>query len=245
MEDEHVIVDKYGGEETQAFFAIYDGHGGREVVEVIGKQLHKNLLDEMTKCYEVDSSQSAHPTIGKAMREAYLKMDKQIMESGMTKAGSTSVTVLLRKKGNGEKWLYTANVGDARAVLCRGDKAVRLSRDHKATDADEGQRIRGDGGWIVQGKVAGILSVTRAFGDNELKQWVIAEPFQTETELKPTDTHLIMACDGLWDVCTDQEAADLILEDRDASAQFMSEKLLNFALENSSKDNISIMVIQL
>lgn len=45
--------------------------------------------------------------------------------------------------------------------------------------------------------MVGILSVTRAFGDSELKEWVINEPYQTVTKLSETDDFLILACDGV------------------------------------------------
>lgn len=41
------------------------------------------------------------------------------------------------------------------------------------------------------------LSVTRAFGNWELGQFVTAEPELREVILLPTDTHLILACDGV------------------------------------------------
>lgn len=50
------------------------------------------------------------------------------------------------------------------------------------------------------GKVAGVLSVTRAFGDTDVKPYVTAEPHLKTVKLDPSDTHLIIACDGLWDV---------------------------------------------
>jgi protein phosphatase PTC1 len=74
---------------------------------------------------------------------------------------------------------------------------VRLSYDHKASSPTEAERIKADGGWVVMNKVAGILSVSRAFGNEELKQWVLADPYISETELTPEDTHLIIACDGV------------------------------------------------
>jgi protein phosphatase PTC1 len=43
----------------------------------------------------------------------------------------------------------------------------------------------------------GALAVTRAFGDRELKKWVIAKPHIYITELEETDTHVIIACDGV------------------------------------------------
>ena len=65
--------------------------------------------------------------------------------------------------------LVCANVGDARAVLCRNGKALDLSLDHKASRHDEQERIKKQGGYIVFGRVLGRLAVTRAFGDFDCK----------------------------------------------------------------------------
>jgi serine/threonine protein phosphatase PrpC len=62
-----------------------------------------------------------------------------------------------------------ANVGDARAVLCRNSQAIDLSVDQKASRPDEQERIKQAGGYIVFGRVFGRLAVTRAFGDFDLK----------------------------------------------------------------------------
>lgn len=69
--------------------------------------------------------------------------------------------------------------------------------DHKATDEAEAKRIKDAGAWVVQGKVAGILSVSRAFGNEELKQWVISDPYLKEVKLNENDKFLIIACDGV------------------------------------------------
>jgi protein phosphatase PTC1 len=45
-----------------------------------------------------------------------------------------------------QRVLYTANVGDARIVLCRNGKALRLSYDHKGSDENEGKRVANAGG---------------------------------------------------------------------------------------------------
>lgn len=43
--------------------------------------------------------------------------------------------------------LYVANLGDTRSVLCRGGKAVRVSRDHKPMDEED--RINALGGYVI------------------------------------------------------------------------------------------------
>ena len=65
--------------------------------------------------------------------------------------------------------LFCANLGDARAVLCRNGKALDLSVDHKAKRKDEQERIKSQGGYIVFGRVLGRLAISRAFGDFDCK----------------------------------------------------------------------------
>ena len=66
--------------------------------------------------------------------------------------------------------MYCVNLGDARAVLSRKGKAIDLSVDYKAGRKDEQERIKGQGGYIVNGRVLGRLAVSRAFGDFECKR---------------------------------------------------------------------------
>ncbi|EFR04689.1 phosphatase 2C ABI1 [Nannizzia gypsea CBS 118893] len=139
--------------------------------------------------------------------------------------------------------LYTANVGDARIILCRNGKALRLSYDHKGSDENEGLRITNAGGLILNNRVNGVLAVTRALGDTYMKDLVTGHPFTTETVIQPeTDEFLILACDGLWDVCSDQEAVDLVRNTKDPQAA--SKILVDYALSRFSTDNLSCMIVR-
>lgn len=63
-------------------------------------------------------------------------------------------------------------------------------------------------------RVNGVLAVSRALGDGSLHPYVSAEPHIAVTALLPATSApelLILACDGVWDVMSDQEAADLLL----------------------------------
>ena len=68
-------------------------------------------------------------------------------------------------------WLVVANVGDCRAVLSRGGAAMTLSHDHKVTDARERARIAklGLSAQVRDGRLFGVLAVSRSFGDVALK----------------------------------------------------------------------------
>lgn len=115
-------------------------------------------------------------------------------------SSSTTSTAIpkLQETASRQRVLYTANVGDARIVLCRNGKALRLSYDHKGSDENEGKRISNAGGLILNNRVNGVLAVTRALGDSYMKDLVTGHPYTTETVIQPDiDEFLILACDGV------------------------------------------------
>jgi serine/threonine protein phosphatase PrpC len=57
-------------------------------------------------------------------------------------------------------------VGDSRAVLCRGGLAIPLTLDHTPRLPEEVERVRALNGFIAGGRVNGIIAVTRTLGDN-------------------------------------------------------------------------------
>lgn len=141
------------------------------------------------------------------------------------------------------RFLYAANVGDARVVLCRGGKALRLTYDHKGSDPHEQARVTGAGGLMIGNRVNGMLAVTRSLGDGYMKSLVTGLPYTTRTELSTEDEFVIVACDGLWDVCSDQEAVELVREVADPKVA--AKMLVSNAIKSYSSDNITCMVIRL
>lgn len=126
--------------------------------------------------------------------------DKDKDKDKDTSAASSSESVHAKLKGaaSRQRVLYTANVGDARIILCRSGKALRLSYDHKGSDENEGKRITNAGGLILNNRVNGVLAVTRALGDAYMKELVTGHPYTTETVIQPDmDEFIIIACDGV------------------------------------------------
>jgi protein phosphatase PTC1 len=182
------------GDPDSGFFAIYDGHGGKEAADIASAELHKFLEAELLS--------GKNSSVEECFIKAYESMDLRLKFDAVY-MGATAVTCLIRAE-SGRKKLYVANAGDARAVLCRGGKAERLTYDHKASDAAEQARVQECGGFVSMNRVQGVLAVSRSLGDHAMKQSVISKPHFWQDELLETDTFAIVACDGLWDVCTDQ-----------------------------------------
>lgn len=251
MEDGYRAVRSFA--ENTAFFAVYDGHGGREAVDVIENTLERNLAIQLKKH---DGN-----TIEEKIIRAYKVTDRDLCSGrhgigepvpiDVGQAGSTAVTVLVKKEGQ-NRTLYAANCGDARAVLSYNGKARRLTKDHKPDDPEENRRIERAGGFVQQHRVHGILAVARAFGDKGLKKYVPADPYTSSFEITQhgngnsngnSDPFMIVACDGLWDVMSDQEAVELVRDLPSRSQDSAARMLTQEALNKGSTDNVTCLVV--
>jgi len=244
MEDAHCIVDKYNGVDNQGFFAVYDGHGGKEAANFCSQHLHQ-IFGELLTQATTDVLKDAHK-VQELLKTAYFATDTKMKDTVPNHHGCTTVTCFVAGSlKDSSRQLFAANCGDARAVLCRNGKAIRLTEDHKATCELEAKRITDSGGFIINGRVNGQIVITRSLGDHLMKEFIIADPFMTHHILTENDSFLIVACDGLWDVVEDQAACDLVLEYQSATAAELSKRLLIKALKDGSTDNLSIIVVKL
>lgn len=173
--------------------------------------------------------------------------------------GTTAVVAVV-----GSCQIVIANCGDSRAVLSRGGKAIALSTDHKPEREDETSRIESAGGRVIcwDGyRVGGFLALSRAIGDRYLKRYVISEPEVTCVQRGSEDEVLILASDGLWDVLSNDYACEVARkallvarkkrENRtfspgeDPAAAAVAALLVKLAYGKGSKDNISVVVVDL
>lgn len=136
-------------------------------------------------------------------------------EHHATGQGCTAVSVAIRP----DNTVVVANTGDSRCVLSRRGEATPLTLDHKPVIFEEARRIIRAGGFVRDNRVNGALNVSRTIGDLDFKrnaelpqteQMVVATPDITELKLQDGDEFLIIACDGIWDVLSNQEAVDFV-----------------------------------
>ncbi|KNC86318.1 hypothetical protein SARC_01542, partial [Sphaeroforma arctica JP610] len=145
---------------------------------------------------------------------------------------------------NGERYMVIGNVGDAEAAMCMSDgTAVELTVKHSICRKEEETRIRSHaGGYITDaGRVVGVLATCRAVGDFRLYPYVSCVPSVRKVKLTQDVKFVILACDGLFDVMSLQEAVDLIIDFTDPA--MAAAYLRNYAFAMGSADNISVQVI--
>ncbi|PPQ98607.1 hypothetical protein CVT24_003940 [Panaeolus cyanescens] len=218
-------------------------------VTVDGEGATDTTADDNASKSSSDSKDSSTKKKSSRFRRAIQSISGSILSSASSSSQEQSRPTpvdsvpLTIPPSNTRRVLYSANAGDARGVLCRAGRAVRLTYDHKGSDKQEAKRITDAGGFVMSGRVNGVLAVTRSLGDSSMKEFVVGAPYTTETELCDEDEFVILACDGLWDVIGDQGAVDLVRDTFDAQAA--SEKLMKHALEHHTTDNLYFFLNQL
>lgn len=96
---------------------------------------------------------------------------------------------------------------------------------------------------IFNHRVGGQLAITRALGDLHLKSYGVSNiPEYDEFEVTASTKLLIMASDGLWDVCEDHFAVDICRNLTEPNQ--MAKKLVDMAIDEGSRDNVSVMIIE-
>lgn len=236
MEDVHVVLPAGSWDNADmSYLAIYDGHGGRDMVDFLQQALHHNVAIEL---------KDETVPVATRLERALLVTDIQAYTFGIRASGSTVALCLVH---HDTQTLYTANVGDARVVVATesGTTAVRLSQDHRADDPVEVDRIDKAGGFCLKGRVVGVLAVARSLGDFGLKRYVVAKPHTSIHKDYAQDLDfVIVACDGLWDVLTDQQAVDFVRRSQ-GPKDHVATKLTQFAIQKGTTDNVTVIVFWL
>jgi protein phosphatase 2C len=220
-------------ESTPNMFAIYDGHGGNHV----SKFLKENMPSEFQNKQLPINKRDVY-NIFNNLQDKLIKTDKEIA----TEVGSTSLCVL-----HDNKKLQIMNCGDCRCILINNENIpTQITVDHKPNEQSELQRlskIKGehkvylddDDDWRI-----GPLSVSRSFGDIDTAPYISHKPDIINYSIKNTDKYGVIACDGLWDVLSNEEVSTFINNTHSDTVR----KLASYALKKGTTDNISIILFK-
>ena len=238
MQDMSKIIDSFANDPSKQLFCLYDGHGSGDVAKFAKERFPDILAAQLSKPKNNQTE--------KALTNAFTKLDEEIKkEVSSENAGSTACICYVTIESN-KKVLYTANVGDTRAVLLTKSGVKRLSYDHKCSDVVEEQRVKNSGGMIFNGRVYGQLILSRALGDHSLKKFgVISKPHINKHFINESDLYVIIASDGVWDVIKDEDLVNIFSNNCTLDTNQLASLIVNTSLKLESKDNISCILIKL
>jgi len=223
---------------------IFDGHNGSKCSHYLSKEIPKLIVQNIKSLHRnsIDTFKEISKTIDEQICSVLRKDDDP--------SGSTGVILLY----DGKKRLLTvANVGDSMCVLSRAGRAVMTHTMHRLDSIAERTRVEKSGGLIINNRVNGILAITRAYGDVPFKDStdsitngpIISVP-EIYTEIITPGTEFgILACDGLWDVITPQNAVNFVRKKLNMKCNLKEiTRLLTLeALREGSIDNVTIAII--
>ncbi|CAM8975043.1 hypothetical protein QQ045_030583 [Rhodiola kirilowii] len=256
MEDEHICIDdlfahlgtSFKCPLPGAFYGVFDGHRGAEAAAFIKENAVRFFIEDsyMPETTYIDSL--IVEELKDSHRKAFLSADLALANDccASLSSGTTVLTALVLGR-----CLLVANAGDCRAVLSRNGVAVEMSHDHKTSYPPERKRVEELGAFIEDEYLNGLISVTRALGDWDMKlpsgtfSALIAEPDFQQVTLTEDDEFLIIACDGVWDVMSSQQAVSFVRRGLRShnNPQQCAEDLVAEALRLNTCDNLTVIVI--
>lgn len=213
-------------------FIVADGMGGQLAgerasqlaVELIPNELSRRLENART---DAEVRLAVRDAVGRANQEI---LAQSHLHPDYANMGTTVVLALFR---NGRA--YITGIGDSRAYHVRRGKILQLTRDHSLANAlGEAGTIRPEE--VETHKFKHVLYLYLGSKD------VGAGPEEIRVvEYRPGE-HFLLASDGLTGVVRDDLMAELIETAQDP--QRAAQLLVNRALENRSKDNVTCIVVK-
>ena len=245
MEDTYV-VSKY---DDMTLYGVFDGHGGDYVSKLLPKLMSERLMKGLPPSIRYQTPKLKNHIIKTCLEiDQSLSKNQEAMEAGSTASMVLHIPPLA----------YLINIGDSRSLLARkkpnGSLVVQCkTTDHKPDLVKEHQRIVQCGGRVTRetdddARVDGVLAMSRAFGDHELKYNnsetsfgpVSSQPDISVVKLEPDSKYVaVLASDGLWDVVDNDKALKYV---QHFGFDQAATPLTRYALENDSMDNVTTLV---
>jgi alpha-tubulin suppressor-like RCC1 family protein/serine/threonine protein phosphatase PrpC len=231
MEDS-VVIGQRGGDGLW-FIGVYDGHGGRRVVELVRDTLAVEVLRRVP-------ADLASDAVGPALRDAYAAVQHTIRRaSGGHATGACALTALYDE---GRGLLRVANAGDCEAYLADGET---LTVAHRAHMPEERARVEAAGGFVRHGRVQGSLQIARAFGDLRYTDFgVHADPDVSRLVTSfPSDT-VVFGSDGLFDYTELETILSDATVSTSSAADVAAAMARNSVTRDNSRDNVAVVVLR-
>jgi len=257
MEDADTVEVSLSDIPNHSLFAVFDGHGGKQAAIYSAANILATLRAQPAYKAYVGSGATDPALLKTALTTAFFAVDAalrlcpEVEGDAGDHSGCTAVVAMVTPTH-----FLVSNAGDSRSILISGGKAVAMSDDHKPDNEGEKARILAANGHVSMRRVDGDLAVSRAFGDFQYKDAALppenckvtcAPDVEIRARNPAIDECLVLACDGIWDVMTNDEAAAFLLDVFRAVGEpnlgLICEEMIDHCLNLNSRDNMSVVLV--
>jgi serine/threonine protein phosphatase PrpC len=262
-------------EEAFSMYGVFDGHGqkGHDISNYTKENLPKLIIKD-TRFKE-----DGIPQIGAIMKDAFRKVQDMIASLDRDSVldanlSGTTCTMAFHYHTAEYNRVTIAHVADSSCVLgiaCQeadgkaGNKAERLTRDHKPDLKDEKARIEKAGGrvqfdgyanhriYAKNNKYPG-LNMSRCLGDlaGHRECGLSCEPEINEFDIKPEHQTLLLCSDGVWEFISPTVAVLQVAQYHPTKAMVAAEALAKEAWDRwimeeggAVVDDITVVMVNL
>ena len=213
-------------------FSVMDGHGVNG--HLVSRFTTKYFTNFFKKNKKMNASNSSEDQLFYRLKKNDYDVLKRVFrhaERDLEKGGdidanfSGTTCVMVFQVGDR---IICANVGDSRAIIVKGNKAIPLSIDQKPDDPEESKRIKENGGEISQyeedgeksgpfrvwkkGEAYPGIAMSRSIGDFiASKLGVIPEPKFLEEKIDKDTKFIVVASDGVWEFLDNETVKNMVM----------------------------------
>ena len=214
---------------------IMDGHSGAGVASYVATHLHINAL--RNKNFATDTPLALQEAF-MLTNEKYFSFTNRRMNNS---TGSTAVLAVIT-----ESVIHVAWAGDSEAALFDVDGTChRLTLAHRPGEPEERARLESRGGDVDlvggQYRLNGNFALSRAFGNQQYRDLVTAEPDIASMPRNGQEDFLVIGSDGLWNHMM-PEAIGSFIRMRVDTRETIAKDLTEHVRSLGSTDNISIAI---
>lgn len=208
-------------------FLVADGMGGHRGGEIASQLAVDTIVSSYYESKEVDPARALDHAFKEANRVIVEKSRSDVSLHGM---GTTCTAIVVRRDE-----AYVAHVGDSRAYLFRAGDLEQITEDHSLV----GEMVR-----------SGILSdddarfhprrnvITRSIGTHED---LVVDVSKEALDVADKDV-FILCTDGLTSLVPESDLKAALESNPPGKA---CESLVDLAIENGGKDNITVQVVKI
>ncbi len=218
--------DTYTVTERDGFFLVADGMGGHKAGEVAAAMTRDIIAEKLSQTKgATDLENQIRSAFQAANEQVHSKARKGTGCEGM---GCTCVSLMLREQN-----FYMAHVGDSRAYLLRKGELKQMTRDHS---------------YVAELFIRGLISEEEKV-DHPYKHQITryvgcTSKIEVDITSGPVwNGDLFMLCsDGLSEMVPFNRIQEICSAAQEANE--IAEALVQEALNNGGKDNVTVVVVQ-